>query len=49
MARINMNGITTVVDLSETDGLTRSVKNLYAKTHALCEHWFRHLWQTYLS
>ena len=37
MARINMNGITTVVGLSETDGLTRSVENLYAKTHALCE------------
>lgn len=37
MARINMNGITTVVGLSETDGLTRSVENLYAKTHTLCE------------
>lgn len=37
MALINMNGITTVVGLSETDGLTRSVENLYAKTHALCE------------
>ena len=31
------NGITTVVGLLGTDGLTRSVENLYAKTRALCE------------
>ena len=31
------NGITTVVGLLGTDGITRSVENLYAKTRALCE------------
>lgn len=31
------NGITTVVGLLGTDGITRSVDNLYAKTRALCE------------
>lgn len=30
-------GITTVVGLLGTDGITRSVDNLYAKTRALCE------------
>ena len=31
------NGITTVIGLLGTDGITRSVENLYAKTKALCE------------
>ena len=35
--RLVENGITTVVGLLGTDGITRSVDNLYAKTRVLCE------------
>ena len=37
MSELVENGITTVVGLLGTDGITRSVDNLYAKTRVLCE------------
>lgn len=37
MSEMIENGLTTVVGLLGTDGITRSVENLYAKTMALCE------------
>lgn len=37
LSELVKNGITTVVGLLGTDGITRSVDNLYAKTRALCE------------
>lgn len=37
LSELVKNGITTVVGLLGTDGITRSVENLYAKTRALCE------------
>ena len=37
MSELVENGITTVVGLLGTDGITRSVDNLYAKTRGLCE------------
>ena len=37
LSELVKGGITTVVGLLGTDGLTRSVENLYAKVQALCE------------
>ena len=37
MSEMIENGLTTVVGLLGTDGITRSVENVYAKSMALCE------------